>query len=72
LLPTILADVQPSMRVVCEEIFAPVLSIIPYRSLDAAIEAVNAPPFGLAAGFFTRDLTRALTAARKSTSALFI
>jgi succinate-semialdehyde dehydrogenase/glutarate-semialdehyde dehydrogenase len=63
--PTILSDVQPAMRVVCEEIFAPVLSIIPYSSFDAAIDAVNATPFGLAAGLFTRDLTRALTAARR-------
>jgi succinate-semialdehyde dehydrogenase/glutarate-semialdehyde dehydrogenase len=63
--PTILTDVQRSMRVMCEEIFAPVLSIVPYQSFDDAIEAVNATPFGLAAGLFTRDLTRALTAARR-------
>jgi len=63
--PTILSHVQPSMRVVCEEIFAPVLSIVPFRDLDAAIDAVNATPFGLAAGLFTRDMTRALTAARR-------
>jgi acyl-CoA reductase-like NAD-dependent aldehyde dehydrogenase len=65
LYPTILADVQPSMRVVCEEIFAPVLSIIPFASFDEALGAVNASPFGLAAGLFTRDLTRAMTAARR-------
>jgi succinate-semialdehyde dehydrogenase/glutarate-semialdehyde dehydrogenase len=65
LYPTILADVQPSMRVVCEEIFAPVLSILPFASLDDALEAVNATPYGLAAGLFTRDLTRAMTAARR-------
>jgi acyl-CoA reductase-like NAD-dependent aldehyde dehydrogenase len=65
LYPTILADVQPSMRVMCEEIFAPVLSIIPFTSFDEALGAVNATPFGLAAGLFTRDLTRAMTAARR-------
>jgi succinate-semialdehyde dehydrogenase/glutarate-semialdehyde dehydrogenase len=65
LYPTILADVQRSMRVMCEEIFAPVLSIIPFTSFDQALEAVNATPFGLAAGLFTRDLTRAMTAARR-------
>ena len=65
LYPTILADVLPSMRVVCEEIFAPVLSILPFASLDDALEAVNATPYGLAAGLFTRDLTRAMTAARR-------
>jgi succinate-semialdehyde dehydrogenase/glutarate-semialdehyde dehydrogenase len=65
LYPTILRDVTGSMRVMCEEIFAPVLSIVPYASFDDAIAAVNATPFGLAAGLFTRDLTRAMTAARK-------
>ena len=63
--PTILADVDPRMRVVCEEIFAPVLAIIPYTSLDAAIAEVNATPFGLAAGIFSRDVTRVMTAARR-------
>ena len=63
--PTILADVHRSMRVMCEEIFAPVLSIVPFTSFDEALEAVNATPFGLAAGLFTRDLTRAMTAARR-------
>jgi len=65
LYPTILADVQRSMRVMSEEIFAPVLSIVPFTSFDEALEAVNATPFGLAAGLFTRDLTRALSAARR-------
>jgi len=65
LYPTILANVERSMRVVCEEIFAPVVSIIPFTSFDEALEAVNAPPFGLAAGLFTSDLTRAMTAARR-------
>ena len=63
--PTILSGVHPSMRVMSEEIFAPVLSIVPYRSLDAAITELNATPFGLAAGIFTKDVTRALTAARR-------
>ena len=65
LYPTILTDVRPEMRVMCEEIFAPVLSIIPFRSLDAAIDQVNATPFGLATGLFTRDVTRAMLAARR-------
>jgi succinate-semialdehyde dehydrogenase/glutarate-semialdehyde dehydrogenase len=63
--PTILADVHPRMRVVCEEIFAPVLAIIPYTALDEAIAEVNATPFGLAAGIFSRDVTRVMTAARR-------
>ena len=63
--PTILAGVTPAMRVSCEEIFAPVVSIIPYDTFDDAIAQANATRFGLAAGIFTRDITRAMTAARR-------
>jgi acyl-CoA reductase-like NAD-dependent aldehyde dehydrogenase len=63
--PAILTGVDPSMRVMREEIFAPVLSLVPFASLDEAIAQVNATPFGLAAGIFTKDVTRALTAARR-------
>jgi succinate-semialdehyde dehydrogenase/glutarate-semialdehyde dehydrogenase len=63
--PTILTGVNPSMRVMSEEIFAPVLSIVPFTSLDDMIAQVNATPFGLAVGIFTSDVTRALTAARR-------
>ncbi|MBI4540864.1 MAG: aldehyde dehydrogenase family protein [Gemmatimonadetes bacterium] len=65
LYPTILTDVRPDMRVMCEEIFAPVISIVPYRSFDEALEGVNGTPFGLAAGVFTADLERAFAAARR-------
>jgi succinate-semialdehyde dehydrogenase/glutarate-semialdehyde dehydrogenase len=65
LYPTILTEVRPSMHVMCEEIFAPVLSIVPFADFDEAIREVNDTPFGLAAGLFTRNLTRALTAARR-------
>jgi succinate-semialdehyde dehydrogenase/glutarate-semialdehyde dehydrogenase len=63
--PTVLTDVHGSMRIMCEEIFAPVVSIVPFHDLEDAIAAVNATPFGLAAGLFTRDITRALTSARR-------
>lgn len=63
--PTVLTNVQPTMRVVCEEIFAPVLSIIPFGALDEAIAQVNATPFGLAVGLFSKDITRVMTAARR-------
>ena len=65
LTPTILTDVTTEMRVMREEIFAPVLSIVPFDTLDAAIDEVNATEFGLAAGLFTRDLQKALTAASR-------
>jgi acyl-CoA reductase-like NAD-dependent aldehyde dehydrogenase len=57
--------VRPEMRVMCEEIFAPVLSIVPFSSFDEAVRQVNATPFGLAAGVFTRDLMLAMQAARR-------
>jgi len=65
LYPTILTDVRPEMRVMCDEIFAPVVSVIPYRSFDDAIVQVNSTPFGLAAGLFTRDVMRAMVTARR-------
>jgi succinate-semialdehyde dehydrogenase/glutarate-semialdehyde dehydrogenase len=63
--PTILTDVPAATRVLCEEIFAPVVSVIPFGALDDAIDLVNATPFGLAAGIFTSDLNRAFLAARR-------
>jgi succinate-semialdehyde dehydrogenase/glutarate-semialdehyde dehydrogenase len=63
--PTILVDTTPEMYVICEEIFAPVVSVIPFHSLDDAIDELNATPFGIAAGLFTQDVTRAMLAARR-------
>jgi len=63
--PTILTNVPSTTKILCEEIFAPVVSVIPFRDLDEAIAIVNATPFGLAAGIFTRDLNRAFLAARR-------
>ena len=63
--PTILAEVEPRMRVMCEEIFAPVMSVIPFDTFEDAVAQVNSTPFGLAAGVFTRDVMRALNAARE-------
>lgn len=61
--PTILTDVTPEMDVMSKEIFGPVVTIRPFTDLAAAIDEVNATPFGLAAGIFTNDLSRAITAA---------
>lgn len=63
--PTVLIDVTTDMKVLCEEIFAPVMSIVPFDTLDEVVERVNATEFGLAAGIFTRDVTTAFTAARR-------
>jgi succinate-semialdehyde dehydrogenase/glutarate-semialdehyde dehydrogenase len=53
------------MKVMCEEIFAPVVSVIPFRTLDDVIAQVNSVPFGLAVGVFTRDINRAMFTARR-------
>jgi len=53
--PTVLCAVKPDMKVVCEEVFGPVVNVIPYKALDDAFAAVNAGPYGLQAGIFTRS-----------------
>lgn len=63
-MPTVLDRVDAKMRVVCEEIFAPVLCVIEFDSLDEAVAQANATPFGLAAGLFTADIGTALRTAR--------
>ncbi|MDB5042838.1 MAG: Aldehyde Dehydrogenase [Candidatus Eremiobacteraeota bacterium] len=62
--PTVLHDVKPAMKVVCEEVFGPVVSILSYRDLDDVIRAANATPYGLKAGIFTDSLGVATRAAR--------
>jgi acyl-CoA reductase-like NAD-dependent aldehyde dehydrogenase len=63
--PTILVNVTTSMRVMSDEIFAPVISIISYDALDAAIAEINATAYGLAAGIFTSNVNTAMKAARQ-------
>lgn len=58
--PTIFADVRNDMRVAQEEIFGPVLSIIPFDDEAEAVALGNASTYGLAAGVWTRDITRAM------------
>jgi hypothetical protein len=62
--PTVLSNVRPGMSVIDREIFAPVVSMLPIDNLHEAIQGINSMQFGLAAGIFTKDLSRALTAAR--------
>ena len=62
--PTIVSRVAPGMKVIDQEIFAPVVSIMPFDQLNEAIESINATPFGLATGVFTNNLEGALLAAR--------
>ncbi|MDX7952845.1 aldehyde dehydrogenase family protein [Lichenihabitans sp. Uapishka_5] len=57
--PTVFADVTPTMRIAREEIFGPVLAIMPYDSEDEAVTEANNTPFGLAAYVQGRDLAKA-------------
>ncbi|MGG4455328.1 aldehyde dehydrogenase family protein [Brevibacillus porteri] len=62
--PAVLVDTRPEMKVVCREVFAPVVTIIPYSDLEDAFTQANDSEYGLQAGIFTRDLNIAMKAAR--------
>jgi alpha-ketoglutaric semialdehyde dehydrogenase len=62
--PTIFTDVTPDMRIAREEIFGPVASIIPVKSLEEAIEVNNNVEFGLSSAIFTNDVNSAFQAIR--------
>ena len=53
--PTVLTGTRPEMKVNCQEIFAPVVTVEPYDDFDQALRQVNNSPYGLQAGIFTRD-----------------
>ncbi len=60
--PAILTGTRPGQRVNCEEVFAPITTVTPYAAFDQAVELVNASPYGLQAGVFTRDVSRLMQA----------
>jgi acyl-CoA reductase-like NAD-dependent aldehyde dehydrogenase len=62
--PTIFTDVKPEMRIAQEEIFGPVLAIIPFDTVEEAIEIANGTIYGLASGVWTSNLDTAFTCAR--------
>ena len=57
--PTVFADVTDAMTIAREEIFGPVMAVLDFEDEDEVMARANATDFGLAAGVFTRDLTRA-------------
>ncbi len=56
--PTVLTGTRPDMKVNCQEIFAPVVTLEPYDSFSQALRVINESPYGLQAGVFTRDAAR--------------
>jgi acyl-CoA reductase-like NAD-dependent aldehyde dehydrogenase len=53
--PTVLTGTKPEMKVNCQEIFGPVVTVEPYQTFDEALRRINNSNFGLQAGVFTRD-----------------
>lgn len=62
--PTLLAAVNPAMRVFCDEVFGPVAGIVPFSDLQQAIDLVNSGPYGLQCGVLTHSTPVAIRLAR--------
>ncbi|MEO8136523.1 MAG: aldehyde dehydrogenase family protein, partial [Betaproteobacteria bacterium] len=62
--PAVFTGVRPSMSIAQEEIFGPVLSVIPFEDLGQALAIANGTMYGLAAGVWTRDMNTAFALAR--------
>lgn len=65
ILPTVLAQVTPRMKVVCQEVFGPVLTVSPFDTVDEAIALANDSVYGLQAGVFTHDINEGFQIARE-------
>lgn len=63
--PTVMTDVKRDMKVVCNEVFAPLVTLIKYREFDEALEAVNDSRYGLQAGIFTKDINKTFKGFKK-------
>ena len=60
--PTILTQVEPSMRVVCDEVFGPVTTVESFSTFEEGIQRANSGPYGLHAGVITPQLSRVMQA----------
>ncbi|MEJ2007999.1 MAG: aldehyde dehydrogenase family protein [Acidobacteriota bacterium] len=69
--PTIFSDCTPEMRVSREEIFGPVVSLIPFDSLDRAIEIGNSVVYGLSSSIYTRNVNNAFKAMQEMNTGIF-
>ncbi len=55
-MPTVMADVTDEMQIVCEEVFAPIVSLVKVKGFDEAVKKMNDSPYGLQFSIFTNDL----------------
>jgi len=62
--PTVFVDVDPKMRIAQEEIFGPVISVIPCENLEHAVEIANSIQYGLSSSLYTKDVNKAFSAMR--------
>jgi len=62
--PTVFGDCRPDMRIAQEEIFGPVVAVIPIHNLENAIDVANGVAYGLSASIYTRNVNRAFQATR--------
>jgi acyl-CoA reductase-like NAD-dependent aldehyde dehydrogenase len=62
--PTVLADVTPQMKVVCDEVFGPLVSLLPFDDADAVYRSISESRFGLQCGVFTKSVQTAIRAVR--------
>ncbi|MBI1920462.1 MAG: aldehyde dehydrogenase family protein [Geobacter sp.] len=65
LAPTILSGVTKEMKVVCSEVFAPVVTVMPFENFDEALDMANDSVFGLQAGVYTNDIGKAFKAIKR-------
>lgn len=63
--PTVMTDVKRDMKVVCNEVFAPLVTLIKYKDFEEAIDMVNDSIYGIQAGIFTRDINKAFKSFNK-------
>ena len=69
--PTVFGDCTPTMRVAREEIFGPIVSLLPVRSFEHALEVANSVEYGLSASIYTRDINKAFIAMRDTYTGIF-
>jgi aldehyde dehydrogenase (NAD+) len=63
--PTVFTDADPKMRISCEEVFGPVVAVIPFDTFGEALDIANSSTYGLSASIYTRDVNKAFKAMRE-------